>query len=299
MFLNVSLVPTIQPLVEKELSGRGNDKIVLLDLSGMLTEQERQGTLIPSPSIVAELKEGLDVAARDTAVRAVILRINSPGGTITASDILHHEVVRFKERTGKKVTAVIMDVGASGGYYVASAADRIVAHPTTVTGSIGVILLTVNFEGLLEKIGVEGQAIKSGEMKDMGSPFRSLRPEERAVFQGIIDQMYDRFVRVVSEGRGIPADEVRRIADGRVYTAPQALEHKLVDRIGYLDDAVEMTREEAGVETARLVTYHRPGSYKNNIYSAVNPSPVTGLIPESWRMLLTPGVPRLMYLWLP
>ena len=127
-----------QPLQEKELFGEGKDKVVLLDLSGVISDREKAGALVTHPSMVAQIKEALDKAAKDANVKAILLRINSPGGTVTASDLLYHEITQFKKVTGKKVVAVIMDIGASGGYYVAVAADIIIAHPTTVTGSIGV-----------------------------------------------------------------------------------------------------------------------------------------------------------------
>ena len=195
-FFNIQLLPKVEPLEEKDVSGAGADKIVLMDLSGMISEEEKGSSLVPEPNLVAQIKEELKKAAHDPAVKAVVLRINSPGGTVTASDILHHELEGFKKQTGKKVVVSIMDLGASGGYYVAVAADKIVAHPTTVTGSIGVIMLSVNVQGLLEKIGVTGTAIKSGDKKDMGSPLRPMTEEERQLFQGIINQMYDRFVSV-------------------------------------------------------------------------------------------------------
>ena len=158
------------------------------------------------------------------------------------------------------MVAVMMDVAASGGYYVALAADTIVAHPTTVTGSIGVIMLSVNAEGLMQKIGVATDTIKSGERKDMGSPFRALTPEERAIFQSVIDDLHRQFVAKVVERRKLPEATAATLADGRIYTADQALGHKLVDRIGYMPDAMEAARRAAGLDEARVVVYKRPAS---------------------------------------
>ena len=209
-------------------------------------------------------------------MKALIVRINSPGGTITASDVIYREIREFKARRKIPVIAAIVDVGASGGYYVALAADQILAHPTSVTGSIGVVMLTLNAQGLLEKIGVAPLAIKSGAMKDAGSPFRQLTPEERAVFQGVIDEMFTRFVGLIVEARKIPAERVRGFADGRIYTAEQAREMGLVDRLGYMDDAIEMARKAAGLTEARVVMYHRPREYRTNYYSTT-PSAETAL----------------------
>ncbi|MGH7316360.1 MAG: signal peptide peptidase SppA, partial [Candidatus Rokuibacteriota bacterium] len=268
--ITLDLQPKIRALEEKTVEGKGTSKILLLDLSGVLSEDLPTfsiGAPPPRVPVVARVREELQKAEEDERVRAVIVRINSPGGTITASDILYHELLAFKARKKVPVIAAIMDVGASGGYYAALAADTIVVNPTTITGSIGVVMVTVNAQGLLEKIGVTPLAIKSGPMKDAGSPFRSLTEPERAVFQSIIDDMYGRFVGLIVQSRKLPADRVRALADGRVYTAEQALKLGLVDRIGYLEDVVTLAKERAGLGEARVIMYHRPKEYRANIYS--------------------------------
>jgi protease-4 len=249
--------------------------------------------------LLARVREELKKAEKDDRVKAVIVRINSPGGTITASDVLYREIAEFKARRRIPVVAAIMDVGASGGYYAALAADTIVAHPTTVTGSIGVIMLTVNAQGLLEKIGVAPVAIKSGELKDAGSPFRALTPDERALFQRVIDEMHARFVRLIVASRKLPEDRVRALADGRIYTADQALAAGLVDRLGYMDDVVDVAKKAAGITDARLVMYHRPKEYRATYYSGApalpGGAPALGGLASA---LAAPG-PRFMYLWMP
>ena len=294
--------PKIKPLEEETVEGKGTSKILLVDLSGVLSEDLPSFSLTTPPPrvpLLARVREELQKAEKDERVRALIVRINSPGGTITASDVLYHELLAFKERRKVPVIAAIMDVGASGGYYAALAADTIVANPTTVTGSIGVVMITVNAQGLLEKIGVAPLAIKSGPMKDAGSPFRSLTEPERAVFQSIIDEMYGRFVDLIVKARKLPADRVRAVADGRVYTAEQALRLGLVDRIGYLEDVVALAKERAGLTEARVVMYHRPKEYRANLYSAT-PAPSTA---EStlaqFAAALGGGGPRFLYLWWP
>jgi protease-4 len=194
----------------------------------------------------------------------------------------------------------MMDVAASGGYYVALAADTIIAHPTTVTGSIGVIMLSFNAEGLLQKLGVAATAIKSAERKDMGSPFRALTPEERAIFQSVIDQMYGRFVGLIVEHRKIPEERVRAFADGRIYTAEQAKALGLVDSIGYMDDVVAAARKAAGLEEAKIIMYHRPREYRSNFYSATPPA-TSGLEGSlgSLASLVGGMGPRFLYLWWP
>jgi len=296
--VSIDLTPPVRPLKETTVEGKGRDKILLLELAGVLAE-EPIFTLEARPQVplLARVREELEKAAEDERVRAVVLRINSPGGTVTASDILYHEIKRFKARREVPVIASILDVGASGGYYVALAADRIVAHPTTVTGSIGVLMLTLNSSGLLEKIGVSANYITSGRHKDMGSPFRGLSPEERAIFQEVIDRLYGRFVALIVRERRLDEARVRAFADGRIYTAAEAVSLGLVDQIGYLEDAIALARETAGVPTAKVVTYHRPRQYRATIYSGGEAPPVHAGVSDLAR-LLTSG-PRFLYLWWP
>lgn len=296
--ISLDLTPRVRPLQETTIEGTGRDKILLVELSGVLAE-EPLITLEARPPVplLARVREELQKAAEDDRVRAVVLRINSPGGTVTASDIVYHEISRFKARRKVPVVASILDVGASGGYYVALAADRIVAHPTTITGSIGVLMLNVNSGGLLEKIGVSANYVKSGAHKDMGSPFRGLTPDERAIFQEIIDRLYARFVELIARERRLEEARVRTIADGRVYTASEALALGLVDRIGYLEDAIALAREAAGLTEARVVTYHRPRQYRATVYSGADPpAPATSV--ADLARLVTSG-PRFLYLWWP
>src|SRR6266581_7375639 len=243
--IDIELQPRIRPLREETVEGEGKTKILLMDVSGVLAD-ETGGLVLGSPAprvpIVARVREELQRASEDENVKALIVRINSPGGTITASDLIYREIDVFKTRHKIPVVAIMMDVGASGGYYAALAGDTIMALPTTVTGSIGVVMLTLNAQGLMEKIGVAPLAIKSADKKDAGSPFRQLTAEERAIFQSVIDQMYARFVGLIVEHRKIPEERVRAFADGRIYTAEQAKALGLVDSIGYMDEVVASAR---------------------------------------------------------
>jgi protease-4 len=300
--ISIDLQPRIRPLEEETVEGTGASKVLLLDLSGVLAEESTSFSLTTPPPrvpLLARVREELKKAEKDPAVKAVVVRINSPGGTITASDVLHREIAAFKVRRKVPVVAVIMDVGASGGYYVALAADAIVAHPTTVTGSIGVIMLTVNTQGLLEKIGVAPVAIKSGDKKDAGSPFRQLTAEERAIFQSVIDEMYARFVRLIVEARRLPEATVRGFADGRIYTAEQARALGLVDQIGYLDEGIERARKSAGLTEARVVMYHRPREYRATYYSTTPVTPSAEATLAQLGALLGGSGPRFLYLWWP
>ena len=307
-FSQPSLFPSVGPLEETKLAGSGDDKILVIEISGLLSSAKPSGffdRLVDRPSLTTRIKEELTKAKEDEDLKAIVLRINSPGGTVTASDIVHHEIREFKKKRNIPIVASIMDLGTSGGYYVAVAADKIVAHPSTVTGSVGVIMVSLNGQGLLEKIGVEATTIASGPKKSMGSPFRTMTDEERAIFQNIIDSMYDQFVTVVDDGRPkLDKGEVRRLADGRIYSALQAEEVGLVDEVGYLEDAIRLVKKEAGIEEASVVTYHRAGGYKPNIYSSFASDSVylkgfPSFDPPSLMTLLNGGTPQFMYLWMP
>jgi protease IV len=299
-FVNVPLMPQSMPLEEQVHEGSGAGKILLIDISGTISEQEKSAGLLgqPASSMVSIIRESLQKAEKDDRIVGLILRINSSGGTVTASDIIHHDIVEFRKRRHVPVLACIMGVGASGGYYVAAAADEIIAHPTAVTGSIGVIMMKFNVEGLMGKIGVEEQTVKSGDKKDIMSPFRRATPEEVKLGQEIIDQLYSRFLDVIMArpGNRLTRDELRKLADGRIYTAGQALEERLIDRVGYLDDVIASVRKMAGDESARVISYYRPGTYKGSIYANAGE--------KSGALELLSGVDAFtagsfMYLWRP
>jgi protease IV len=299
--VTINLLEPPGPVQEVQLSGSGDGKVLLLDLSGVISSQDKDG-LIPQPNVLATFKEELTKASKDEKIKAVVLRINSPGGTVNASDILYHELKTFKANKKIPVIASMMDVAASGGYYLAMATDAILVHPSTVTGSIGVIMLTVNAKGLLEKVGVEANAITSGPRKDMGSPFRTMTAEEKLIFQGVIDSFYDRFLAVVQEGRPhLSADQIKKLADGRIYSGEQAKAAGLVDEVGYLDEAIDLAKKNAGLTEARIVTYRRHGEYQNNIYSRLfgTSSGLSSLASMDLLSIVRGGSPQFMYLWMP
>jgi len=303
--VSIDLTPRIRPLQEQTVEGQGYAKILLMDLSGFLDEEGASpavaiGAQPPRVPTLVRIREELKKAAADDRVRALVLRINSPGGTVTASDIISREIEGFKANKRVPVVAVMMDVAASGGYYVALGADTIIAHPTTVTGSIGVIMITVNAQGLLEKIGVSASAIKSGPRKDMGSPFRHLTDEERAIFQSVIDELQNRFVAKVAERRNLPIAKARQIADGRIYTAEQAAQNGLIDQIGYVDDAIRAAKRAAGVGEAQVIVYHRPREYRATYYARADASaPRLDTALTQFALLLGGTGPRFLYLWWP
>ena len=282
------------------IPGPAQEKVLMIDIEGLISSIGDAGLLSREKNPVSRVFERLERAAADPLVRAIILRLETPGGEVTASDIIYHEVLRFKERTGKPVVGLMMGVAASGGYYIASACDVIMAHPTTLTGSIGVISVYPNVESLMSKIGVKVNIIKSGASKDAGAPFRDMTEEERRIFQGINDEYYEDFLRAVARNRKdrIAAADLRAIADGRVYTAPQALELKLIDEIGYFDDAFRKVLSLASLRTARLVAYTYYPKSKTNIYAARlgDYAPPEAKMLESYLGALRTGF---YYLWLP
>ncbi len=303
-----SFFPGAAPLEEVVLSGEGPDKVLLVDLSGVLTSAKPGGVLARltrRPSLPTRFREELTRAAEDEDVKAVVLRINTPGGTVTASDILYHEILEFKKKRQVPVIAGIMDLGTSGGYYVAMGADRIMAHPSSVTGSLGVMMLTLNAAGLMEKIGIRADAVTSGPHKDMGSPFRAMTPQERDMFQSVIDSFYERFLRVIEQGRpALTPDAIRELADGRIYSAEQAKDHGLIDAIGYLDDTIALAEQTANLENARVIVYRRGGGSHPNLYAQwAGGPPAAGW---QWPALdaasmtkIFGGAPAFFYLWLP
>ena len=267
------------PLKEFTVEGQGEGKLALIHLRGFLSDEPSQGMLRAKPSAVQELVNALKLAEKDDAVGAVVLAVDSPGGTTTASDILYHELMGFKERSGKKVVAAMFDVAASGGYYASLPADWILAHPTTITGSVGVVFMRPKLNGLMDKVGVEVEVSKSGRDKDMGSPFRPTTPEEEALFQSIIDDFASRFHALVAKHRRIFPADMETVKTARVFTANQAKAIGLIDQIGYIQDAFAKARVLAGLpEDCQVVTYRRdiyPDDNPYNTLDAAQPGKVS------------------------
>ncbi|MBI5787689.1 MAG: signal peptide peptidase SppA [Candidatus Schekmanbacteria bacterium] len=309
VFVSMPLLLSKQPLREHVVAGFGKEKILLIDISGMISVEDKAelGGMQYEPSLVARLKEELRLAQEDPAVRAVILKINSPGGMVTASDIIHHELLTYKNKYGVKIVACFMEMGTSGAYYIATAADKIWAHPTSITGSIGVIVMKFNMSELMGKIGVQDESIKSGNKKDILMPFRATTPDERRIVQGLVDQMQQRFLQVIYDGRPkIDKEKLLEIADGRILSPTEAQNVGLIDQIGYLDNAIEDARLLIGSPTARIIMYAPPYIQKANIYTQAQSG--TNLLPgvESYLPfrypfsgLLPSPNPYFMYYWMP
>lgn len=216
------------------------DRISVIRLSGMIVDKD-QSSLLAQIGSCTSAKKALRKALKDDHVKAVLLRINSPGGTVATSQELQEAVLAVRE-AGKPVVASMGDVAASGGYYVASAADKIIAEPGTITGSIGVIINLVNLQGIEEKLGIKPAVVKSGQFKDVGSPNRPITAEEENLLKSIIMDSYDQFINAVATGRKMPLETVRKLADGRVYSGRQALKVGLIDELGGYEAALKRTQ---------------------------------------------------------
>ncbi len=240
------------------------DRIAVVDIKGMITSSR-------------DIVEQIDNFKEDKNVKAIILRINSPGGGVGPSQEIYREVLRARQK--KKIIASMESVAASGGYYVACASDLIVANPGTITGSIGVVMEFSNVEDLLKKIGLRSYVIKSGKHKDIGSPLRKMSPEERSILQSVIDSVHDQFVRAVAEGRNMEEEKVREIADGRIFSGEQAKELGLVDRLGGLQDTIEIAAEMIGIEGKPVVIYPKK---KLSLYELLFKNSLRLLMDEIW-----------------
>ncbi|MEW5946815.1 MAG: signal peptide peptidase SppA [bacterium] len=238
------------------VGGGGGDKVGVLYVTGIIRTGGEQYSLFDDTGSGSDsIVRALDRGARNRRIKSVLVRINSPGGSAAAAQEIYNQIKRVRTEHGKPVIISMGDVAASGGYYVASAADTIFADPATITGSIGVIMEYLNLEGTLDKIGMAPITFKSVRHKDIGSPFRPLSEEEKAILQDAIDGIHNQFVADVAAGRNLPLDEVKKIADGRFYTGEQALKLKLVDRTGGYQEALEYAARAGGLKVPPDVEY--------------------------------------------
>lgn len=252
----------------------------------------RRIAVVPIRGMITDSREVVDLLKKfrkDPQVKAVILRIESPGGGTAASQEIYREVRKTAAR--KWVVASMGNVAASGGYYVALAANRIVANPATLTGSIGVIMEVSNIQELLRKIGVSREAVKSGPYKDIASPLRPMKPEERLLLQEVIRNVHNQFIEAVMEGRKLSREQVEKIADGRVFTGQQAKSLGLVDELGSFEDAVEVTKKLVGLSGEVKIIY--PETRRFSLWDLL-----LGLIPGNIRQHLSDSPSALQFLWL-
>lgn len=267
------------------------DKIAQIDLEGVITSASMEGFFGADESMVTQMAEDLKRAREDDTVKAVVLRINSPGGEVTAADTIYHHV---KKTAKVKPVVVYMDsMAASGGYYVACAANEIVANRTTMTGSIGVIISTMSYHTLFTKLGLESVVFTSGKFKDTLSGSRPMRPEEKELIQGMVNQTYERFLEVVKEGRPkVPEAKLREtLADGRIISGQDALANGLVDANGYLEDAHQRARELAKAPGAEVIRFHEEEGFLEAL--GLMKASAQKQQPQAIELRLTPQTPVL------
>ncbi|HPM76980.1 MAG TPA: signal peptide peptidase SppA [bacterium] len=303
---NVSLWPEIDDelttmMVRKPLDDSEN-RVLLLDIEGVISEYGNSSLFYDLEATTTLVRKKLEKAQRDERIKAVVLRVNSPGGTVTASDIVYHEILKYKKTAKVPVVAAIMGVGASGGYYVSCSADKIMSHPTAINGSIGVIMHSFGFAGLFEKIGMESRVVKSGKLKDMGNPFNEMTDDERAVLQKIVDTSYERFLEVVAAARPqMTKEQIRAAADGRIMTAAEAQELGLIDKLGDLEDAIDEAMTMANICDAGVILYTTSKKPDQNIFSATSAqAPEINLNPMGvdFETLVDLSRPRMYYMWM-
>lgn len=278
----VLFVATIWLLIAVSDDGLpGGAKVAVVEVEGVIGADSGRG--LDTDGIIRVLGEYRD----DPAVRAVVLRINSPGGVVAPTQEIFNAVRRLREAK-KPVVASLGSVAASGGYYVAVAADRIYASPGTLTGSIGVVMQLANLEGLLKKVGVEYVVVKAGAYKDVGNIARPMTPEERRILQALLDDVYDQFVTAVAEGRGLDPQVVRGFAEGRIYSGRQAQGLKMVDELGGLEEAIAAAAKMAGLPAKPRVIYpRRRFSLRGLLSNEMGLGPVSRVLP-SLETLRTP-----------
>ena len=263
------------------------DKVAVIELAGIMTSSHNVGSrAVSARKIIAQLEKYRD----DDSVKAIVLRVDTPGGTVVAAQEIHGELMRLRAGSGKKIVVSMGDLAASGGYYVACAADRVFASPGTLTGSIGVIMQFPNYQGLFGKIGLGTNTIKSGEFKDVGNGAREMSDRDRRLLQGLVDDVYSQFVEAVAAGRRMSPEQVRPLADGRVFSGRQAQQLGLVDELGDLDAAIAAAGKLAGIEGKPEVIRESP---RRGIWELID-ARMDGIFPSA---LSQDTQARLLYLW--
>ena len=282
---------------EELIKGTGRKKVVCIEAFGVISLSKSSGGLFQEQGLATKILKQIDEAEKDDNVIAILLLVDSPGGGVTASDIIYERLLKFKKsRKGRKIVALFRDIAASGGYYISAAADKIVAHRTTITGSIGVILSSINVKGLGDKVGVRDVTIKSGKYKDILNPFRDASPGELEMLQDVVNDLFERFVSIVSINRGLSVKDVKKFANGSIFSAPHALTLGLIDEIGGFDSTVDLLKELTGTTKFKVVRYKKAMPFLEMLMSGMSINPKIDLpFPDRWKSQ-TPGF---KYLWQP
>jgi protease-4 len=273
--------------------------IAVLDVDGLLVNANMTGVYSASENPVSVLREKLDAIARDPCTAAVVLRINSPGGGVAATEIMWHELQLFRSRVPVPMVACLLDVATGGGYYLATAADTIVAYPGTIVGGVGVILNSYNMQDTLAQFNVLDQSVKAGENIDMGSSLRAMSPETRAWLQTMADEYHRSFQETVYKQRPQVSRDDPKTLDGRIFTANQAMQRGLIDQVGTLEDAVAIAGQRRTSDFC-VIMYHRSADPARSAFAITSNSPATSsLLPISIPGIERSRLPTFLYLWEP
>jgi len=293
--------PMVATVVRPAHSPVGSARVGLIDVDGLLLNQNLTGLYSSGENPVGVFREKLEVAGRDPSVRAVVLRINSPGGGVAASDIMANELDRFRAESGKPVVACLMDVATAGAYYLAVGSDLVVALPTGLTGSIGAIINHYNLQDAMSQLNLVADPIKAGPRVDLGSVTRPLDDESRRVLQEMADGYRDRFRdRIARHRPRLTPTDFEAVADGRIVAAPKALALHLVDELGYVHEAIAAAERLAGLASSEVVVFARSGVAAHSVYAITPNTPIQGdIVPFSYPGLDRSRTPTFLYLWQP
>ena len=299
--LNPDLGPMVAHVVRPSPAGPGAGRVALVDVDGLILNQNLTGLYSAGENPVAAFREKLEAAGRDPNLRAVVVRINSPGGGVAATDIMAHELDRFRAETGKPVVCCLMDVATAGAYYLAVGGDLVVALPTGLTGSIGSMINHYNMQDAMSQLNLIADPIKAGERVDLGSITEPLDDEGRKVLQEMADGYRDRFRdRVATHRQAMNASDFDAIHDGRIVAAPKALDLHMVDQLGYVHEAIAAAERLAGTTATEVVVFGRVGTPAHSLYAITPNTPIQGeIVPFSYPGLDRSRTPTFLYLWQP
>ncbi|WP_077624838.1 signal peptide peptidase SppA [Sediminibacillus massiliensis] len=279
--------------------GSPTQRIAVLSLEGVIQDTGTNSWMNTSGYDHQRFLKMIEEAGEDNSIKGIVLNVNSPGGGVVESAEIHDKIVEVKEETDKPIYVSMGNTAASGGYYVSAPADKIVANPATITGSIGVIMESINYAELADQYGVDFNTIKSGEFKDIMSGSREMTAEEQEILQTIVDDMYADFVQVIVDGRGMDESRVRELGDGRIYTGAQAQENGLVDELGTLDDTIAMMEEDQDIENASVIQYR--SNFQFNQFLGVTAKNFLGMEQHELfglaNLIRESDSPRAMYLY--
>lgn len=268
-FITLDLKSLMRPprMEERVIRKGSKDKVLVVEILGPITTTATRDTFMPRQGTLERLDAVFSRAKNDANIKGIILRIDSPGGGVTASDLVYRKIMEYKSSQRIPVMACITNLGASGAYMVALAADRIIALPTSTVGNVGVLLLSLSFEGLLDTLGIRDQTLTSGKYKDAGSPFRDMSAEEKAIYNDIVMDFYRNFIDKVKQHRPVTEEDLKIVGDGRIMTASAALRYHLIDEIGYYETALKAVETSANIQNPTVIIYRREGENTGGFYS--------------------------------